>query len=115
MRRYYAAHDGGEPAAADAIAQHYRPRFAGDALPEGPVAQTVALADRMEALAGLFGIGSAPTGDKDPFGLRRAALGVIRILVEGGLAVPLHTLIDAAFEAFAGLPIVKREPRALAE
>jgi len=111
MGRYYAQHDGEPVAIADAIAQHYRPRFAGDVLPEGPVAQTVALADRMEVLAGLFGIGSVPTGDKDPFGLRRAALGVIRILVEGGLGVSLHKLIDLAFEAFAGLPIVKPAQR----
>jgi glycyl-tRNA synthetase beta chain len=115
MGRYYAQHDGEPAAIADAIAQHYRPRFAGDALPEGPVAQTVALADRMEALAGLFGIGSVPTGDKDPFGLRRAALGAIRILVEGRLAVPLHALIETAFDAFAGLPLVRRESRALAD
>ena len=77
MGRYYALHDGEAPAVADAIAQHYWPRFAGDALPQAPVATTVALADKVEALAGMFGIGNVPTGDKDPFGLRRAALGVI--------------------------------------
>src|SRR4029077_20076820 len=85
MGRYYALHDGELPAVAEAIAQHYWPRFAGDALPEGPVAQAVALADQLEALAGLFGIGAQPTGDKDPFGLRRAAIGVLRILIDAKL------------------------------
>jgi glycyl-tRNA synthetase beta chain len=107
MGRYYAQHDGEPPAVADAVAQHYWPRYAGDALPEGPVAQTVALADKLEALAGLFGIGQAPTGDKDPFGLRRAALGVVRILVERKLALPLGDAIAQAFAAFAGQPAVK--------
>ena len=82
MGRYYALHDGEPAEVADAIEAHYRPRFAGDRLPESPVACAVALADKLDALAGLFGIGQQPTGDKDPFGLRRAALGVIRILVE---------------------------------
>ena len=107
MGRYYAQHDGEPAAVADAIAQHYWPRFAGDALPEGGVAQAVALADKLESLAGMFGIGQVPTGDKDPFGLRRAALGVIRILIEKGLALPLPRLMQVAFEAFAGVPAVK--------
>jgi glycyl-tRNA synthetase beta chain len=107
MGRYYAQHDGETAAVALAIEQHYWPRFAGDALPHGPVAQAVALADKMEALAGLFGIGEQPTGDKDPFGLRRCAIGVIRILIEGKLALPLNNLVDAAFQAFAGLPAVQ--------
>jgi glycyl-tRNA synthetase beta chain len=107
MGRYYAQHDGESAAVADAVAQHYWPRFAGDALPEGGVAQAVALADKLEALAGLFGIGQVPTGDKDPFGLRRAALGVIRILVERQLALPLPGLLALAFGAFAGVPAVK--------
>jgi glycyl-tRNA synthetase beta chain len=101
MGRYYALHDGEDVAVADAIAQHYWPRFAGDALPQGPVATTVALADKIESLVGMFGIGNAPTGDKDPFGLRRAALGVLRILLEGGLPLRLDELIDAGFAAFA--------------
>jgi len=101
MGRYYALHDGETAAVADAIAQHYWPRFAGDALPQGPVATTVALADKIEALVGMFGIGNAPTGDKDPFGLRRAALGVLRMLLEGGLALRLDELIDSGFAAFA--------------
>ena len=100
MGRYYAQHDGEAPAVANAIAQHYWPRFAGDALPEGPVAQAVALADKLEALAGLFGIGQAPTGDKDPFGLRRAAIGVLRIMIEKKIALTLSALVGLAFQAF---------------
>ena len=90
MGRYYALHDGEPRAVADAIEAHYRPRFAGDALPEGNVACAVALADKLDALAGMFGIGQQPTGDKDPFGLRRAALGVVRILVERKLPLSLR-------------------------
>jgi glycyl-tRNA synthetase beta chain len=99
MGRYYALHDGEPPAVAAAIEAHYLPRFAGDALPADAVALAVALADRLDALAGLFGIGQAPTGDKDPFGLRRAALGVIRMLVERELPLALDALLDAAFGA----------------
>jgi glycyl-tRNA synthetase beta chain len=98
MGRYYALHDGEPRETANAIEQHYRPRFAGDALPEGLIACSVALADKLDALAGLFGIGQIPTGDKDPFGLRRAALGVIRILVDRQLALCLSDLINDAFE-----------------
>ena len=101
MGRYYALHDQEPAAVADAIEAHYRPRFAGDRLPEGDVACAVALADKMDALAGLFSIGQQPTGDKDPFGLRRAALGVIRILAERKLPLSLKELIHAAFEPFA--------------
>ena len=106
MGRYYAEHDGEPAAVAAAIEQHYWPRFAGDALPEAPVAQAVALADKLETLAGLFGIGTQPTGDRDPFGLRRHAIGVIRILVEKGLPIALPDLIDKAFLAFADRPAV---------
>ena len=102
MGRYYALHDGEPQAVADAIEAHYRPRFAGDGVPEGEVACAVALADKLDALAGLFGIGQLPTGEKDPFGLRRAALGVVRILVERRLALSLGELIDAAFAGFEG-------------
>lgn len=101
MGRYYALHDGEPKAVADAIEAHYRPRFAGDALPEGDVACAVALADKLDALAGLFAIGQQPSGDKDPFGLRRAALGIIRILAERAYALALTELLDAAFAAFA--------------
>lgn len=100
MGRYYALHDHEPAAVADAIEAHYRPRFAGDRLPEGPIACAVALADKLDAIAGLFSIGQQPTGDKDPFGLRRAALGVVRILVENRLHLSLHELAKAAFEPF---------------
>lgn len=100
MGRYYALADDEAPAVAEAIEQHYRPRFAGDALPSGPVSMTVALADKLETLAGLFGIGQLPTGDKDPFALRRHALGVIRMLIEAGLPADLDQLVRAAFAAF---------------
>jgi glycyl-tRNA synthetase beta chain len=108
MGRYYALHDGEPRAVADAIEAHYRPRFAGDQLPEGPVACAVALADKLDALSGMFGIGQQPTGEKDPFGLRRAALGVIRILVERKLPLSLHDLAPGpevrafVLERFAG-------------
>ena len=104
MGRYYALHDGEPREVADAIEQHYRPRFAGDKLPEGPIASAVALADKLDSLAGLFSIKELPTGDKDPFGLRRAALGVIRIVVENQLLLSLRDLVDAAFGPFRGKP-----------
>jgi len=102
MGRYYARHDGEPHEVADAIEAHYRPRFAGDSLPERPIASAVALADKLDVLAGLFSIGEQPTGDKDPFGLRRAALGVIRIIVENQLSLSLWDLVSAAFEPFKG-------------
>ena len=107
MGRYYALHDDEPEVVAAAIEQHYWPRFAGDALPDAPVAQAVALADKLEALAGMFGIGAQPTGEKDPFGLRRHAIGVIRILVEKRLTLALRELIAAAFAVFDGVPAAK--------
>lgn len=100
MGRYYALADGEDPRVADAIEQHYRPRFAGDVLPGNDVATALALADKLETLAGMFGIGQQPTGDKDPLALRRHALGLIRILIEGDLAVSLVDLVDRAFSVF---------------
>jgi glycyl-tRNA synthetase beta chain len=100
MGRYYALHDGEGEVVADAIEAHYRPRFAGDALPEGNVAAAVALSEKLDALVGFFGIGQLPTGDKDPFGLRRAALGVLRILMETPLPLDLSDLVDHAAEGF---------------
>jgi glycyl-tRNA synthetase beta chain len=97
MGRYYALHDGEPPEVADAIEAHYRPRFAGDRLPESLVACAVALADKLYLLAGFFGIGQQPTGEKDPYGLRRAALGVIRILVERAFPVQLNELVADAY------------------
>jgi glycyl-tRNA synthetase beta chain len=100
MGRYYARHDGEPPRVADAIEGHYHPRFAGDSLPESPEACAVALADKLEALAGLFGIGQHPTGDKDPYALRRQALGIVRILSERALPLPLSELVHEAFAVF---------------
>ena len=97
MGRYYALNDGEPQAVADAIEQHYQPRFAGDKLPESPVALSVALADKLETLAGLFAIGQQPTGDKDPFALRRHALGVLRMLIEKKLAVKFDNLVSSSF------------------
>ncbi|MBC7547472.1 MAG: glycine--tRNA ligase subunit beta, partial [Polaromonas sp.] len=100
MGRYYALNDGLEPAVADAIEDHYKPRFAGDTLPRNDVGVVVALADKLETLVGMFGIGNVPTGDKDPFALRRHALGVIRMLVEKNLPVSLDDLVANAVPAF---------------
>ncbi len=102
MGRYYALHDGEPTDVAAACAEHYQPRFAGDALPSAGVPTAVALADKLETLAGLFGISQTPTGDKDPFALRRHALGVIRILVEQKLPVSLPALVRASFACFDG-------------
>ncbi|MBE0626537.1 MAG: glycine--tRNA ligase subunit beta [Burkholderiales bacterium] len=101
MGRYYALADGEPPLVAAAIEQHYRPRFAGDALPGNAIALALALADKLETLAGMFSVGQQPSGDKDPFALRRHALGVIRILVECGLELSLSDLVADAFSVFA--------------
>ena len=100
MGRYYAEADGEEKSVSRAIEQHYWPRFAGDQIPVGDVSVAVALADKLITLAGLFGIGQQPTGDKDPFALRRSALGVVRILVEGGFNLRLDHLLNGAFAVF---------------
>jgi glycyl-tRNA synthetase beta chain len=100
MGRYYALNDGLSADVADAIEDHYKPRFAGDTLPRNDVGVVVALADKLETLAGLFGIGQRPTGDKDPFALRRHALGVIRILIERRLMLSVNDLVNAAYAAF---------------
>src|SRR5574343_1060056 len=100
MGRYYALNDGLSPAVADAIEDHYKPRFAGDALPRNTVGVVVALADKLETLVGMFGIGNLPTGDRDPFALRRHALGVIRMLVEKTLPLDLDALLRATLPAF---------------
>jgi glycyl-tRNA synthetase beta chain len=94
MGRYYAINDRLSAEVADAIEDHYKPRFSGDALPRNLVGLVVALADKLETLVGLFGIGQIPTGDKDPFALRRHALGVIRILIEADLDLRLDHLLD---------------------
>ena len=102
MGRYYALNDGEPQIVANAIEAHYHPRFAGDTLPKDQVSVAVALADKLDALAGLFGIGQTPTGDRDPYGLRRAALGLIRILIERDLPLSVHDLANEAFGAYRG-------------
>ena len=100
MGGYYARHDGLGDDIADAIEDHYKPRFAGDSLPRNAVGVVVALADKLETLVGMFGIGNLPTGDKDPFALRRHALGVIRMLIEKDLPLDLSAMVAAATPAF---------------
>ena len=100
MGAYYALHDGWSEEVAFAIEDHYKPRFAGDDLPRNTTGLVVALADKLETLVGMFGIGNLPTGDKDPFALRRHALGVTRMLVEKDLPLDLTTLVQSATPAF---------------
>jgi glycyl-tRNA synthetase beta chain len=100
MGAYYAKHDGLGDEIAMAIEDHYKPRFAGDALPRNLTGVAVAIADKLETLAGLFGIGQVPTGDKDPFALRRHALGLIRMLIERGLPLDVSEIVSTAFHAF---------------
>ena len=102
MGRYYALHDGEDARVAEAVADHYKPRFAGDALAADNVGLSVALAERLDSLTGIFGIGAIPTGDKDPFALRRAALGVLRMLMEKALPLDLVQLLELARSQFAG-------------
>ncbi len=97
MGRYYAQHDNLSNDIAFAIEDHYKPRFAGDELPRNMVGICVALADKLETLLGMFGIGEIPTGDKDPFALRRHALGVIRMLIEKNLSLSIDTLVRDSF------------------
>ena len=100
MGRYYALNDGLSSDVADAIEDHYKPRFAGDVLPRNAAGLAVALADKLETLAGMFGIGNLPTGDKDPFALRRHALGVVRMLADKELPLSLDVLVQTAGQAF---------------
>jgi glycyl-tRNA synthetase beta chain len=96
MGRYYALNDGERSEVAEAIEQHYWPRHAGDRLPTGSTAIVLALADKLEAIAGMFAVGKQPTGEKDPYGLRRHALGVARILIEGKVNIGIAPLVDLA-------------------
>ena len=98
---YYARHDGEDDAVAEALEQQYWPRFAGDRLPHNPVAVCLGLADRLDTLVGIFGIGQAPTGSKDPFALRRASLAVLRIVVENGIELDLREAIASAQAQYA--------------
>ncbi len=107
MGEYYALHDGESEEVALAIREHYQPRFAGDALPSTRVSLAVALADKLETLSGLFGIGQMPTGDKDPFALRRHALGILRMLIEKELNVAITDLVNIGYEALKTVPNVK--------
>ena len=107
MGEYYALHDGESEEVALAIREHYQPRFAGDALPSTLVSLAVALADKLETLSGLFGIGQMPTGDKDPFALRRHALGVLRMLIEKRLNVAITDLVDIGYEAMKSVANIK--------
>jgi len=100
MGGYYARHDGLSSDVAEAIEDHYKPRFAGDDLPRNNVGLVVALADKLETLVGMFGIGNVPTGDKDPFALRRHALGVIRMLIEQDVALGLPQLLALSSPVF---------------
>ncbi len=99
MGRYYARHDGENPDVAAAMEEQYQPRFAGDTTPASGVGQVLAVADRADTLVGIFAIGQAPTGDKDPFALRRAALGLVRTLIERERSLPLRPLFRMAAEA----------------
>jgi len=101
MGRYYALHDGEAPMVADAVAEHYAPLGPNDRCPTAPVSVAVALADKLDTLVGFFAIGEKPSGSKDPYGLRRAALGVIRLIVENGLRLPLAKALALAHRLYA--------------
>ncbi len=112
MGRYYAISDGESDTVATAIGEHYQPRFAGDALPGTDEGRVLAIADRLDTLAGIFTLGKKPSGNRDPFGLRRAALGVIRLSIECGLDLDVKTLIAKSLEL---QPAGKEDPQELAE
>lgn len=104
MGRYYAEHAGEDPCVSAAMEEQYRPRFAGDELPSSPCGTALALADRLDTLVGIFGIGLRPSGTKDPYGLRRASIAVLRILIERPLDLDLRALLECACAGFpAGL------------
>ncbi|OJF69918.1 glycine--tRNA ligase subunit beta [Alteromonas sp. V450] len=101
MGKYYALNDGEDAPVAEALYEQYMPRFAGDALPSSGVSASVALADKLDTLVGIFGIGQLPKGDKDPFALRRAAIGVLRIVTELSLPLDLETLVRKAIDVYS--------------
>ncbi|MFM0210585.1 glycine--tRNA ligase subunit beta [Paraburkholderia sediminicola] len=115
MGTYYARHDGEPEEVALACSEHYQPRFSGDALPTTATGTVVALADKLETLVGIWGIGLQPTGEKDPFALRRHALGVLRILVEKQLPVDLIELLRTAYAQFAAVAGVADSTQAIYE
>lgn len=116
MGKYYALHQGKSIEIATAIEEHYLPRFSGDKLPTTPMGAVLALADRIDTLIGIFTIGQAPTGDKDPFALRRATIGIIRILVEGKISLDLKTIFDLAFDQIKDdISIIKKDKSVVVE
>ncbi|WP_347316293.1 glycine--tRNA ligase subunit beta, partial [Ralstonia pseudosolanacearum] len=115
MGTYYARHDGEAEDVALACSEHYQPRFAGDALPGTTTGTVVALADKLETLVGIWGIGLAPTGEKDPFALRRHALGILRMLIEKPLALGIAEVLEAAAASFEGIAAVKPDLAAITD
>ena len=109
MGAYYAQASGEHPEVSQAIGEHYSPRFAGDEIPSSPLGQLLSVADRLDSLVGIFATGLKPTGNKDPFALRRAALGIVRILTEANITIPLDRLFTAAADALAGQLTVSME------
>ena len=112
MGRYYAAADGEPGAVAEAIGEQYLPRFAGDALPETVGGQALAIADKLDTIAGIFALGKKPSGNRDPFGLRRSALGIVRIIIERGLDLDINALVAATV---ADQPVRDKDEIDLAE
>ena len=108
MGRYYATHDGENVEVAAACSEHYMPRFAGDALPQTHTGTILAIADKLETLVGIWGVGLAPTGDKDPYALRRHALGICRLLLEKNLSLSLPELIDLARAQFSQKDVLEK-------
>ena len=107
MGRYYASANGETGDVAQALDQFYRPRFAGDVIADGKIAQVLAIAERLDTLAGIFAVGGKPSGNKDPFALRRAALGLARTLIEGGFELDLEALLREAVELLPAIPSTK--------
>lgn len=110
MGRYYAAHDGEAPEVAVALGEFYRPRFAGDGIPATPTGRSIACADRLDTLLGIFSVGGAPTGDRDPYALRRATLGCLRICIETSAAIDLRPLLGLAARQYGGEAASHIEP-----
>ncbi|MBU9578375.1 glycine--tRNA ligase subunit beta [Ralstonia mannitolilytica] len=115
MGTYYARHDGEPDDVALACSEHYQPRFAGDALPSSATGTVVALADKLETLVGIWGIGLQPTGEKDPFALRRHALGILRMLIEKPLTLTIDDALQTAAASFDGIAAVKPDLAAITD
>lgn len=107
MGSYYASHDGEPAEVCEAITEQYLPKFAGDNLPQSNTGAVLAIADKLDTMVGLFGIGQPPTGSKDPFALRRSAIGILRILVENGLNLDLMFSIEASIASYSGIELQK--------